>query len=115
MTLGLALLIGFMFACAVYGLLRRSLVRLALGLLLLSHSANLLVFAMGGLTPFQPAIIPEGLTEIDGGYADPLPQALVLTAIVIGFGVITFVLALVMRAHRAVGSDDIEAFTSTEK
>jgi multicomponent Na+:H+ antiporter subunit C len=47
--------------------------------------------------------------------ADPLPQALVLTAIVIGFGLITFVLALMMRAHRVVGSDDIEAFTSTEQ
>jgi multicomponent Na+:H+ antiporter subunit C len=114
MIIALALLIGFLFACAVYALLRRSLVRLTLGLLLLSNAANLLVFTVAGLTPFRPAIIEEGESLLSAPFADPLPQALVLTAIVIGFGLITFVLALVMRAHRAVGSDDIDTFTSTE-
>lgn len=114
MIIATALLIGFLFACAVYGLLRRSLVRVALGLLLLSHAANLLVFTMGGLTPFRPAIIEEGATVLTPPNADPLPQALVLTAIVIGFGLITFVLALIMRAHRSVGSDDIAEFHTTE-
>ncbi len=111
----IALLIGFLFACAVYGLLRRSLVRLALGLILLSHAANLLVFSVGGLEPLQPAIIEQGQKQLSEPYADPLPQALVLTAIVIGFGLITFVLALIMRAHRTVGSDDIDNFQTTEK
>ena len=114
MILATALLIGFLFACAVYGLLRRSLVRLAFGLLLLSHSANLLVFTVGGLTPFSPPIIEEGAKQLTEPYSDPLPQALVLTAIVIGFGLITFVLALVMQAHRTLGSDDIDEFQSTE-
>jgi multicomponent Na+:H+ antiporter subunit C len=115
MILATAILIGILFACGVYALLRRSLVRVAFGLLLLSHAANLLVFTMGGLTPFRPAIIEEGETLLEAPFADPLPQALVLTAIVIGFGLITFVLALIMRAHRSVGSDDIAAFKTTEQ
>ena len=114
MIVATALLIGFLFACAVYGLLRRSLVRVALGLLLLSHAANLLMFTVGGLTPLRPAIIEEGRKALVEPYADPLPQALVLTAIVIGFGLITFVLALIMQAHRTVGTDDMDAFETTE-
>jgi len=115
MAVAAALLIGFLFACAVYGLLRRSLVRVTLALLVLSHAANLLVFTVADLTPFRPPIIESGEKVLAGPFADPLPQALVLTAIVIGFGLITFVLALVMRAHRAVGSDDLDAFTTTER
>jgi multicomponent Na+:H+ antiporter subunit C len=115
MAVAMCLVTGFLFACAVYGLLRRSLVRIAFGILLLSHAANLLVFTVAGLTPSRPAIIEEGKKLPSLPIADPLPQALVLTAIVIGFGLITFVLALIMRAHRKVGSDDINAFTSTEQ
>lgn len=115
MAVAAALLIGFLFACAVYGLLRRSLVRILFALLLLSHAANLLVFTVADLTPFRPPIIAAGEETLPGIFADPLPQALVLTAIVIGFGLIAFALALVIRAHRAVGSDDIEAFKSTEQ
>lgn len=115
MTLAVAVLIGLLFACAVYGILQRSLARIALGLLLLSHAANLLVFTSGGLTYARPAIIEEGKKALSAPHADPLPQALVLTAIVIGFGLITFVLALVMKAYRTVGSDDVKSFQSTEQ
>ncbi len=115
MTVAIALLIGVLFACAFYGLLRRSLARIALALLLLSHAANLLVFTTGGLTHARPPIIEEGDKSLIAPHADPLPQALVLTAIVIGFGLITFVLALLMKAYRAVGSDDVKVFHTTEQ
>lgn len=114
-SLAIAVLIGVLFACAFYGLLRRSIARIALALLLLSHAANLLVFTTSGLTVARPAIIEEGKKSLAAPYADPLPQALVLTAIVIGFGLITFVLALALKAYRAVGSDDVKAFQSSEQ
>lgn len=115
MNLAVAIAIGFLFACGVYGMLRRSLVRIALGVVLISHAANLLVFSTGGLTPARPAIIEPGEKSLPPPFADPLPQARVLTAIVIGFGLISFVLALVMQAHRRVGSDDINTYRSTEQ
>ena len=89
--------------------------KLVVGILLLSQGANLLVFAAGGLTQDKPVFSdPEtGLPPI--GHADPLPQALVLTAIVIGFGLIVFTISLLLKAYRAVGSDDINNYNSTDK
>jgi hypothetical protein len=69
-------------------MLRRSIVKLMIGLMLLSNAANLLIFTAAGLTRGVPPLVPEGLTRPDGLSADPLPQALVLTAIVISFGVL---------------------------
>jgi multicomponent Na+:H+ antiporter subunit C len=108
-------LIGILFACGLYCLLRRSVVRLVIGVLLLSQGANLLVFLSGGLTLGQPPMVAYGAKVPVAPYADPLPQAMVLTALVIGLGLVAFLLTLVFRAHEAVGSDDINAFDSTEK
>lgn len=108
-------LIGILFACGLYCLLRRSVVRLVIGVLLLSQGANLLVFLSGGLTLGQPPMVVKGAKVPVAPFADPLPQAMVLTALVIGLGLVAFLLTLVFRAHEAVGSDDINAFDSTEK
>ena len=86
MEILLALIIAGLFAGGVYMLLRRSLVKLVVGLILLGHGVNLLIFLTGRLTPGQAPLIPAGATQLTGPFADPLPQALVLTAIVIGFG-----------------------------
>jgi len=110
----LAIIIGLMFACGVYSLLRRSLFKFIIGVVLISQAVNLLVFTSAGLTRGEAALIPNGQQTFSGSYADPLPQALVLTAIVIGFGLIAFCLALTHRAYKAVGSDDLEAFRRTE-
>ena len=108
MTLLLSLLVGAMFSAAIYLLLRRSVVDLIFGLLLLSHAANLLVFTAGGLhygaPPLLDHIAPEEM-------ADPLPQALVLTAIVIGFGLVSFAVVLVSRLCTTEGTDDSEEIT----
>ena len=109
-----AILIGVLFGAGVFCLLRRSLVKLVIGVVLLSQGANLLVFTAGGLLEGSPPIISAGEKALVSPFADPLPQAMVLTAIVIGFGLIAFLLALVCRAHEAVGSDDINAFDSTD-
>jgi len=115
MEWAVALLIGILFGCGVFCLLRRSVVRLVIGVLLLSQGANLLVFLSGGLTRGAPPMVPKGAKMPEPPFADPLPQAMVLTAIVIGLGLVAFLLTLVFRAHESVGSDDINAFDSTEK
>ncbi len=115
MEILISLLIGVLFAGGIYCLLRRSIVKLVIGLLLLSQGANLLVFGSGGLTKDGPPLIPAEEKTLKEEAADPLPQALVLTAIVIGFGLVTFTLSLVHQAYQALGSDDIAAFRETDR
>jgi len=115
MELFSSLIIASLAAASVYCLLRRSIVKFIIGIALLSQAVNLLVFTAGGLTQGNPPIIDAEQTKLLGDYADPLPQALVLTAIVIGFGLLVFTLALAQRATTAVGSDDLEAFRNTEQ
>jgi multicomponent Na+:H+ antiporter subunit C len=114
MEILLALVIGGLFAAGVYMLLRRSLVKLVVGLILLGHGANLLIFLMGRLTPGQVPLVPAGATQPVEPFADPLPQALVLTAIVIGFGLQAFALVLVRRLYQAVRTDDLDQLRTTE-
>jgi multicomponent Na+:H+ antiporter subunit C len=102
----LAIIVGCLYAAGIYMMLRRSLFKLVLGLVLLSHGANLLIFTVGGLTRGGPPVVPAGATAPIAPYADPLPQALILTAIVIGFAVLAFSLALFHRAYQTFGSDD---------
>ena len=111
----MSILIGALFAGGIYCLLRRSLMKLIIGVILLSQGANLLVFSAGGLTRTLPAFVSPGTVLPPAGHADPLPQALVLTAIVIGFGLVLFSIALLLRAYHAVGSDDINAFNKTDQ
>ena len=110
-----SLIIAALAGSSVYCLLRRSVVKFVLGIVLLGQAVNLLVFTAGGLVRTEPPIIEAEATTIVQPYADPLPQALVLTAIVIGFGLIAFTLALAHRACQAVGTDDLDAFTNTER
>lgn len=114
MEILIAILIGVLFAGGVYCLLRRSIVRLVIGVILLSQGANLLVFTSGGLLEGGAPLVAAGEKAPAPPFADPLPQAMVLTAIVIGFGLIAFLLVLVCRAHEAVENDDINAFDSTD-
>ncbi|MDN3553596.1 Na+/H+ antiporter subunit C [Halomonas almeriensis] len=103
----LAVAIGVIFASSIYMMLRRSIVKLVIGLMLLSNAANLLIFTMAGLTRGAPPLVPEGQVAPPGAVADPLPQALVLTAIVIAFGVLSFAVVLVRRAWEIVRTDDL--------
>jgi len=111
MSVLLAVLTGLLVAAGTWLVLQRLLLHLVLGIGLLGHAANLLVFAAGGVSE-SPAFAPGG-TPLPGA-ADPLPQALVLTAIVIGFGATAFLLALAWRAFRTLGDDDLPGWCGSE-
>ena len=114
----LPIVIGVLYATGLYMMLRRSLVKLIIGLALLGHASNLLIFVAAagrGLVRGGPPIIAEAELQSAAPMADPVPQALILTAIVIGFGVLAFALALFHRTYKAVGTDDLDAFTTTEE
>ncbi len=100
----LALVIGVLTACGVYLTLRGRTFPVVLGLTFLSYAVNLFLFAMGRLAIGRPPIIGEAAA----GYADPLPQALVLTAIVIGFAMTAFVIMLALKARAELGNDHVD-------
>ncbi|MEX0951298.1 MAG: Na+/H+ antiporter subunit C [Gammaproteobacteria bacterium] len=110
----MAVIVGALFATAIYMMLRRSIVKLVLGLILLSNAANLLILTAGGLTRGLPPLIAEGAKLPTAGWADPLPQALILTAIVISFGVLAFAVVLIHRAYEVVQEDDMDQMRSTD-
>jgi multicomponent Na+:H+ antiporter subunit C len=110
----LAFVIGGLYAICIYLMLRRSLVKLLLGLALLTNAVNLLIFTAGGLTRGRPPLIPIELSLPGAPPADPLPQALILTAIVIGFSIIAFALVLANRVYRTLGTDDLDRMRTTD-
>ena len=108
MEVVLALASGVLYAAGIYLMLRRRLAQLIVGIGLLSNGTNLLIFTAGGLTRARPPVVPDGAQSLTAPYADPVPQALVLTAIVIGFGLLAFSLVLAHRVHATVGTDDVD-------
>lgn len=114
MEIILAATIGVVYAASLFLLLRRGVVRIILGIALLSQAVNLLIFVSGGLRPAGPAFIAAGETALSTASADPLPQALILTAIVISFGVLAFTLAMVHRAEKSTGTDDVDDLRNTD-
>ena len=104
MELLAAVAIGLLTACGVYLILRGRTFPLVLGLTLLSYAANLFVLAMGRLTVGVPPIVADGVS----GYADPLPQALVLTAIVIGLATTALMISLALVLSIASGTDHVD-------
>jgi multicomponent K+:H+ antiporter subunit C len=108
MEILVAIAIGWLFACGVFLLLRARTFAVVLGLTLLSYGVNLFLFASGRLMTNAPPIIGNG-----AAYTDPLPQALILTAIVIGFGMTAYTLALALRAMAESGSDHVDLWAST--
>lgn len=114
MEILLAIVVGGLYAAGVYMMMRRSIVKLIIGLGLLGHASNLLIFTLGGLTRGRPALVAEGARGPVVPFADPLPQALILTAIVIGFGVQAFAVVLIKRVYQAVGTGDLDEMRSTD-
>lgn len=99
-----AITIGIVVSSAVYLMLSNHLLRFIFGLVLISNAANLTIFVGGRLTDGAPPLIPEGADAPLGPVANALPQALVLTAIVIGFGLFAFAIVLVFRAWTSLDS-----------
>lgn len=114
METALAILSGFLVAVAVYLMLSGNLLRFLFGLLLLSNGMNLAIFAAGRLTPGSPPLLgPQGELP-DAVMANALPQALLLTAIVIGFGLFAFALALTIRSYRSFGHLEVDRMRLAE-
>ena len=114
MELVLALVIGALYAGGLYLMMRRNLIQLIIGLGVLSHGANLLIFTAGGLRKGGAPIVQEGEKVFETMPADPLPQALILTAIVISFAVTAFALVLFLRTYQTVGTDDVDEMKETD-
>ncbi|CAN5736969.1 Na(+)/H(+) antiporter subunit C [soil metagenome] len=101
-----AIVTGVLFAASMYLLLSRNVQRVAIGFIILSNGVNLLVLTASGLP--ERAIPPLIAANAEGVYADPLPQAFILTAIVIGLGTAAFLLAMAARTHRELGTDELQ-------
>ncbi len=110
----LAALVGLFIALGVYLLLSRSIIRMLLGMVILGNGINLLIFTAGRLTRELAPIVPAGLDQPAGPIANPLPQALILTAIVIGFAMFSFLLVLAFRAYQTLDADNTDTMRVAE-
>ncbi|WP_295049089.1 NADH-quinone oxidoreductase subunit K [uncultured Paracoccus sp.] len=110
----LACLSGFLVATSVWLMLSGNLMRFLFGLLLLSNGINLAILAAGRLTPGAPPLLGAQGALPGDTMANALPQALLLTAIVIGFGLFAFALALTIRAHCTFGHLDVDRMRIAE-
>jgi multicomponent Na+:H+ antiporter subunit C len=122
MTLLLAISASVIFAVSVYLLTSRDLKSVAMGVFLISHAAHLGIVAMSGqplLKTASGAVVDKGApvlgTSVSGVYADPLPQALVLTSIVISFAVMAFMLTLLVATHRRTGSLEVDDLAGEDR
>jgi len=104
------IIIGILFSIGTYLLLCRSLLRVIGGFMILSHGVHLLILTMAGLnTGAAPLVHLSGSSS-----ADPLPQAVILTAIVIGFGLTSFLIVLGYRTYKVHKTDDLEKLRGVE-
>lgn len=110
----IALLIGFLAASGAFLLLDRNLFRILMGLALLAQAANLLVFSAAGLGDGSTPVIGAKDETLPTPHPDPLAQALVLTAIVISFGVLAFCITLLKQTHRRSGQSDVDALFESQ-
>lgn len=106
METALAITSGGLVAGGVYLLLSQNLVRILFGLIMLSNAVNLVLFTAGRLTHSRPALIPGGQAVLGAPAANALPQALILTAIVIGFALLVFMFVLFYRSYEVMGTVD---------
>ncbi|OLO38844.1 Na(+)/H(+) antiporter subunit C [Alkalihalophilus pseudofirmus] len=109
MEILMSITVGVLFMVGTYLILTKSLLRVILGLMLLSHGAHLLLLTMAGLKRGAPPLLGQEAPF----YADPLPQALILTAIVISFGVTAFLLVLAYRTYKEHKTDDLDKLRGT--
>jgi multicomponent K+:H+ antiporter subunit C len=108
MEVVLALAIGVLTGSGVWLLLRPRTFQLVLGLSLLSYAVNLFIFSIGGLAIDQEPILIDGLLPLVQNYTDPVPQALVLTAIVISFAMTALLLVVILASRGMTGTDHVD-------
>lgn len=111
----MAVVCGILGGLSLYLLLRRSFVKVLIGLMILGQVVNLIILTVGGLTKGKPTFIPDGKSFMQEPYSDPIPQALILTAIVISFAVQAFVLVLFKKTYQKLESDDLDGLIGLDK
>ena len=114
MELILVVIIAVLYGAGTYMMLRRSMVKLLIGIMLLGNGANILIFLLGRITKGKPPVIADGAYVFTEMYADPVPQSLILTAIVISFGVQAFAIVLLKRVYALIDSDDLDDLNTPE-
>lgn len=114
MEIAIAILIGLLAAVGTALLLSRNLFRILLGLALIAQAANVLVFSAAGLGDGSTAIIAESAEALPEDHPDPLAQALVLTAIVISFGVLAFCITLLKKTRSRAGGSSITSLEGVD-
>lgn len=115
MELLLILVLGLLYAGGVYFILRRSMVKLLLGIMLLGSATNILIFVLGSVVKGKPPVIAADKVALSGTYADPVPQALILTAIVISFALTAFAIVLLKRVYALLKTDDLDNLNTPEE
>jgi multicomponent Na+:H+ antiporter subunit C len=116
MEIILAIVVGLLYASGIFMMFRRSLVKLIIGVILLGNGVNLLIFLLGRLVKGVPPLIGADEKSLTGQvFADPIPQALILTAIVISFGLQAFAIVLIKRAYKVVHTDDLDQINTREE
>jgi multicomponent Na+:H+ antiporter subunit C len=109
-----SLLVGLFFAVGIYLILSKHIIRILLGVAIFGNAVNLLIFTSGRIMREEAPIIPQGLQTLPEPAANPLPQALILTAIVISFSFFAFLLVLAYRAYQEIGVDDTDGMRVAE-
>lgn len=107
-------LVGLLFSAAIYLLLSKHLIRMLIGIVLFGNAVNLSILAAGRIASSAPPLVPPGLAVPAEATANPLPQALILTAIVISFSFFAFLLVLAYRAFQDIGTDDTDRMRLAE-
>lgn len=110
----MSVLIGIFFAVSIYLMLSKHIIRILLGVAIFGNAVNLLIFTTGRIVQAVPPIVPEGHDVPQTVTANPLPQALILTAIVISFSFFAFLLVLAFRAYQELGTDDTDEMRIAE-
>jgi multicomponent Na+:H+ antiporter subunit C len=115
MEIILPILTGFLYAAGFYLMLHRSFIKLILGIIIFAHASNLFIFVAGGIRRMQAPFVSkeEGIAMAE--LADPFPQAMILTAIVIGLGIQAFAIVLLKRVYHVVGSSDLQELNQTDQ
>ena len=114
MNLVISLILGILFSSSVFLMFQKSFFKLIVGVILFGYATIFFVFAVGGLIKDEPPILREEVLEIQK-IADPLPQALTLTAIVISIGVQLFVIVLLKKVYENVETEDLDDLNSTDR
>lgn len=113
MNLIIAVIIGILFTASTFLMFQKSFFKLIIGTILFSYATIFFLFTVGGVTKNAPPILTDGLNAVEA-LADPLPQALTLTAIVISIGVQLFIIVLLKKVYETVGTEDLDDLNTTD-